>query len=152
RFEGNKKYSNKKLLKKLTSKTGEPLNEQKLFNDSQEIQKMYQKAGYQKTEVKAVPLIDEQTGRGKVTFEIKETPKVKVANVEFVGAKAFAQKKLRKAIKTRRRWMFSWITGSGVLKDEQFDEDKEKLAEFYRNEGYIDFELKDVKFDYKDPK
>jgi outer membrane protein assembly factor BamA len=56
RFEGNKKYSGRKLLRKVTSKTGEPLNEQKLFTDSQEIQKMYQKAGYQKTEVKAVPV------------------------------------------------------------------------------------------------
>ena len=47
--------------------------------------------------------------------------------------------------------MFSWLTGSGVLKDEQFEEDKEKLAEFYRDEGYIDFEIKDVQFDYTDP-
>src|SRR5262249_24895837 len=69
---------------------------------------------------------------------------------DFVGSKAFPQKKLRKVIKTRRRWMFSWITGSGVLKDEQFDEDKDKLAEFYRDEGYIDFEIKDIKFDYTD--
>jgi outer membrane protein insertion porin family len=152
RFEGNKKYSAKKLLKKITSKTGEPLDERKIFADSQEIQKIYQKAGYQKTEVKAVPSIDDQTGRGKVTFEIKETPKVKIADVEFVGAKAFPQKKLRKVIKTRRHWMFSWITGSGVLKDEQFEEDKEKIAEFYRGEGYIDFELKEVTFDYKNPK
>src|SRR5215831_6642141 len=68
RFEGNKKYNNKKLLKKVTSKIGEPLDERKLFNDSQEIQKMYQKAGYQKTTVKAVPAIDEQAGRGTVTF------------------------------------------------------------------------------------
>ncbi len=153
RFEGNKKYSNSKLQKKLTSKIGEPLDERKLFTDSLEIQKLYQKAGYQKTEVKvAPPAIDEQTGRGRVTFEIKESPKVRISNVQFVDANAFTQKKLRKTIKTRRRWMFSWITGSGVLKDEQFEEDKEKLSDFYRNEGYIDFELKDVNFDYKDPK
>ena len=38
RFEGNKKYSNSKLLKKVSSKIGEPLDEYKLFKDSQEIQ------------------------------------------------------------------------------------------------------------------
>src|SRR5215471_18056013 len=43
RFEGNKKFANKKLLKKVTSKVGEPLDERKLFSDAQEIQKMYQK-------------------------------------------------------------------------------------------------------------
>ncbi|MBI3849474.1 MAG: outer membrane protein assembly factor BamA [Verrucomicrobia bacterium] len=145
KFEGNKKYSNEKLKKKLTSKEGEPLDERKLFVDSQEIQKMYQKAGYPRTEVKAVPSIDEATGRGTATFQIKESRKVKIKAVAFEGAQAFTQKKLRKQIKTRKHWMFSWITGSGVFKDEQFEDDKEKLAEFYRKEGYIDFEIKEVK-------
>src|ERR1044071_1470337 len=152
RFEGNKKWNNKKLLKKVSSKIGEPLDERKLFTDSQEIQKMYQKAGFQKTQVKYRTEIEENAGRGKVTFEITETPKVKIARVDFVGAQVFPQKKLRKVIKTRRRWMFSWLTGSGVLKDEQFDEDKEKLAEFYRDHGYIDFEIKDIQFLHPTPK
>ena len=78
---------------------------------------MYQKAGYQKTQVKYVLNIDENAGRGTVTFEITESPKVKILRVEFEGARAFKQKKLRKVIKTRRRWMFSWLTGSGKLKD-----------------------------------
>lgn len=153
RFEGNKKYSRKKLLKKVTSKPGEPLDERKLFADAQEMQKMYQKAGYQKTTVRYLPPnIEESAGRGSVTFEIVEAPKVKIKDVEFVNAQAFKQRKLRKTIKTRRHWMWSWITGSGKLKDEQFEDDKEKLAEFYQNEGYIDFEIKDIKFDYINPK
>lgn len=152
RLQGNKKYKNRKLLKKATSKVGEPLNEQKLFNDAQEMLKIYQKAGYQRTTVRYLPpVIDANSGRGSVTFEIVEAPKVKIADVEFIGAEAFKQKKLRKQIKTRRHWMFSWLTGSGVLKDEVFDEDKEKLADFYREAGYIDFELKDVKQDYTSP-
>lgn len=153
RFEGNDKYSRKKLLKIVTSKVGDPLDERKLFTDAQEIQKKYQKDGYQRTTVKyAPPVIDEAAGRGSVTFEIVEAPKVKIDDVEFVGAKEFKQKKLRKVIKTRRWWMFSWITGSGKLKDEQFQEDKQRLLEFYQNEGYIDFEIQDVKFDYLTPK
>ena len=153
RFEGNKKFSRKKLLKKVTSKVGEPLDDRKLFLDAQELEKLYQKSGYSKTTVKPEPKIDnEAAGRGSVTFEIQEAPKVKVEDVEFIGAKAFTQRKLRKVLKTRRWWMFSWITGGGVLKDEQFQEDKEKLSDFYRNEGYIDFEIKDIKFDYLNPK
>ncbi|MCL5099315.1 MAG: outer membrane protein assembly factor BamA [Candidatus Omnitrophica bacterium] len=151
-FVGNKKYSRAKLLKKISSKTGEPLDERKLFNDSQVILKMYQKAGYQKAKVRPVPNIDEQAGRGTVTFEIDEGPRLKIERVEFVGVHAFKEKKLRKVIKTRRHWMFSWLTGSGVLKEDQFDDDKEKLVDFYRNEGYIDFEIKDIKFDEINPK
>jgi outer membrane protein insertion porin family len=146
KFQGNTKFKSAKLLKKISSKVDAPLDERKLFTDTQDLQKLYQKKGYQRTQVKYVLGIDETAGRGTVTFEITETPKVKILEVDFVGAKAFPLKKLRKTIKTRKHWMFSWITGSGVLKDEQFDEDKERLTELYREKGYIDFEIKDVQF------
>ena len=153
RLEGNEKYSERKISKKLTSRTGEPLEEYKLFTDAREIEKMYEKAGYQGTEVRYdPPVVIESTGRATVTFVITEKPKVKIEDVIFVGSKAFTQRKLRKTIKTRRRWMFSWLMGSGVLKEDQFEDDKETLADAYRAEGYIDFEIKDVHFDYINPK
>ncbi len=151
RFEGNKKFSDRKLRSKLTSKVGQPLDEHKLFLDAQEIQKRYQKTGYQKTEVRPTVTPDENAGTAVATFDIKEAPKVHIKDVVFDNAAAFTQRKLRKTIKTRRHWIFSWITGSGVLKNDQFEEDKDHLVEFYRNHGYIDFEIKDVKFDYPDP-
>ena len=146
RFQGNTKFKSPKLLKKISSKAEEPLDERKLFTDTQEIQKLYQKKGYPRTQVKYVLNIDENAGRGTATFQVTETPKVKILEVDFIGAKAFPVKKLRKTIKTRAHWMCSWITGSGVFKDDQFDEDKEKLIAFYRDKGYIDFEIKDIQF------
>ena len=152
RFEGNQKFSNKKLLGKITSKIGQPLDERKLFYDAEEIQKLYQKSGYQKTTVTNTPSINEQLGRGSVTFAINESPRVKIKDIEFVDAKAFPQRKLRGTLKTRRRWWLSWLTGSGVLKDEEFDEDKDKLGDFYRSKGYIDFEIRDIQFEQINPK
>ena len=144
KFQGNTKFTTAKLKAKLTSKVGEPLDERKLFTDGQEIQKLYQKKGYPNTEVKAVSSVIEESGRATASFEITESPKVKILEVDFIGAKDVPEKKLRKVIKTRNHWMFSWITGSGYLKDEQLQEDKEKLVEFYRDKGYIDFEIKEV--------
>ena len=151
RFEGNKKYSVSKLKKKVASKVGDPCDDRKLFTDAQAIREMYQKAGLHKTEVEYKYDPDESSGRATVTFKITETPKIRIVDVTFDGADSFKQKKLRKTIKTRRHWMFSWITGSGKLKDEQLDDDKETLAEFYHDAGYIDYELKDVKYDYSSP-
>jgi outer membrane protein insertion porin family len=145
KFRGNKKFSDAKLRKKITTKVNEPLDERKLFTDTQTIQEMYQKAGYPRTEVKYEPVIEEAAGRATVTFVITESPKVKIVEVNFVGANAFKESKLRKVIKTRRRWMFSWITQSGYFKDDVLEDDKEKLAEFYHDHGYIDFDIKDVK-------
>ncbi|MCZ7639044.1 MAG: outer membrane protein assembly factor BamA [Verrucomicrobia bacterium] len=151
-FTGNSKYSTKKLQKKVTSKVGQPLDEQKLFNDTQEILKLYQKAGYQRTQVKYVPVIDANLGNGTVTFEITEAPKVKIKDVQFINAQAFPQRKLRSTLKTRRHWMFSWLTGSGKLKDDVLAEDRQRLGEFYRGEGYIDFQLEDIQFEQLNPK
>jgi outer membrane protein insertion porin family len=151
-FTGNKKYSTARLMKKVTVKVGEPLDDLKLFNDAQEIKKLYEKAGYPKTKVEAVPIPDERSGRASVTFEITESPKIRISDVAFEGAEAFTQRKLRRQLKTRRHWWLSWLTQSGVLKEDQFEDDKEKLIEFYREAGYIDFELKEVKQIQKGPR
>ncbi len=152
RFDGNKQYSDAKLSRKLTSKVGDPLDEAKLFNDTLELQKFYQKNGYHQTTVTNLVSIDVQAGRGTVTFQIQESPKIKIEGVEFIGAQGVAEKKLKKVVKTRKRWFMSWLTGSGRLKDDVLEDDKDRLAEYYRNAGYIDFELKDVKKDSTGPK
>jgi len=148
KIEGNNKLSASKIRKKITVKVGQSLDEQKLFTDSQEIKKLYEKYGYAGTKVKYVVDVDENAGRGTATFQITEQPKVKIVEIEFVGAKAFSQHQLRKQLKTKERWMFSWLTGSDVFKEDQFEDDKDALMAFYRGHGYLDFEIKDVKFAY----
>ena len=148
KIEGNDKLSNSKLKKKVTSKVGEPLDEQKLFSDVQEMKKVYEKYGLADTQVKYVLNIDEATGHGAVTYHVEESRKVKITDVEFLGAEAFAQKVLRKQVKTRERWSLSWLTGSGYFHQEEFDGDRDRLSDFYHNHGYLDFALKDVKLDH----
>jgi outer membrane protein insertion porin family len=148
KIQGNKKLSDSKIRKKITAKVGQPFDEQKMFSDCQEIQKLYEKYGRAGTRVKYVPNIDENAGRGTVTFEITEAQKIKIKQIDLIGAAAFSQKELRKQLKTKRRWMFSWLTGSGVFKEDDSDADRDQLAEFYHSHGYLDFEIKDVKLDY----
>jgi outer membrane protein insertion porin family len=147
KIEGNKKLSTSKIRKKITVKTGQPLDEQKLFTDTQEIRKLYEKYGRSGTQVKYVLNIDENAGRGTVTFEIAEAVKIKIDRIDFIGAAAFSQKELRGELKTKRHWMWSWLSGNGVFKEDDFDDDRDQLTEFYHNHGYLDFEIKDVKFD-----
>jgi len=148
KLNGNKNLSDSKLKKKITIKTGEPLDEQKIFADVQEMKKLYQKYGYSDTKVKYVLNIDEATGHGTVTYQVQESPKVKITQVNFLGAEVFKQKELRDEVKTTRHGMWSWITGSGYYQQEDFDGDPDRLVEFYHKHGYLDFEVKDVKIEY----
>src|SRR5437762_1013429 len=88
RNEGNRKYNNTRLLKKVKSKIGQPLDDYKLFSDAQEIKKMYEKAGYQQTQVEARQSINQQMGRATVTFEIKEATKVSVTRSDRWSSRA----------------------------------------------------------------
>ena len=148
RFEGNEEIKEKRLTKQVTSKVGEPIDEKTLFEDAKAIREYYQKKGFQNTTVDYVPLINEDRGQGSVTFEIVEAPKVKIDKVLFKGNQAFSQRKLRKVMKTRNRWAFSWLTGSGIFKEDQFEEDKEKLRQHYWESGYVDFAINDLEFSY----
>lgn len=152
RFEGNTKYSRRKLLRQVDSKIGEPLDDYKLFQAAVQMQQLYQKAGYHRTTVRAETVINENLGRGTAVFVVEEGPRTRIVDIEFVGAEALSQRQLRRAIKTRRWWMFSWLTGSGKLKDDQFQEDRGRLLEFYWERGYLDFDIQNVTFEESDPR
>ena len=148
KIEGNQKLSDSKLKKKITVKTGDPLDEQKVFTDVQEVKKLYEKSGYADTKVKYVLNIDEVTGHGTVTYQIQESPKLKITDITFFNAGAFSQKELRGELKTQRHTMWSWLTGSGYLQQDEFDGDPDRLNDFYHNHGYLDFEVTDTKVEH----
>jgi outer membrane protein insertion porin family len=150
-IEGNDKVSSSKIRKKIASKVGEPLDRRKVFSDKQAILELYRKSGYSRTTVDDRIAVDETTGRGTVTFKIKESPKVKIKGLEFVGAEAFSQGKLRKETIGWWRRTFSWLVGYGKFKEDKFDEGKERLTDFYREKGYIDFEIREVQFEHPTP-
>jgi outer membrane protein insertion porin family len=152
RFEGNTKYSRRRLLRLVDSKIGEPLDDYKLFQAAVQMQQLYQKAGHHRTTVQAETIINESLGRGTAVFVIDESPRSRIVEVEFVGAEAIPQRQLRRAIKTRRWWMFSWLTGSGKLKADEFEDDSMRLLEFYQDRGYIDFDIRRVTVEDLDPR
>jgi outer membrane protein insertion porin family len=100
-FSGNERLGDRRLKKKVSSKVGEPIDERKLFTDAREIESLYQKKGYQNTTVEYQPSIIEERGQGTVTFQVNEAARVRIREINFVGASAYKQKKLRKVIKKK---------------------------------------------------
>src|SRR4051812_37399577 len=73
-----------------------------------------------------------------LSFVMNEGPKVRIREIEFVGNKAMSDGTLRKQMKSnKQQYAFSFITGRGTFQEAKFEEDAEKISEFYRNEGYI---------------
>ncbi len=74
----------------------------------------------------------------KVVFDVVEGPKVKVRTMNFNGNTAISDRALGRQMKATKahNWL-SWITGKGTYNESKFDEDAEKVIEYYRNKGYI---------------
>ena len=150
-FEGNtggRKFRESKLRKKIRSRTGETLSRPRIFSDTRAILKEYQKGGYHQARVEYEVRHDEALGQAAVVFQVDPGRKVKIDDIVFENAVAFSQRELRKVFKTRRRWWMSWLTGSGKFETDQWDEDLEMLTQFYQDEGYIDFKVREIKFEY----
>jgi outer membrane protein insertion porin family len=74
----------------------------------------------------------------RVIFEANEGPKVKVRDIEFIGNNQVSDGALKRRMKeTKEHWFLSWITGRGTYQEAKFEEDAEKVEEFYRERGYI---------------
>ena len=83
-----------------------------------------------------------QVGGGPKTvnlvFQINEGPKVKIRDVEFEGNQAFSDRRLNGKLKTNKgKGFLGFIGGGGVYQEAKFEEDADKVVEFYRDRGYI---------------
>jgi outer membrane protein insertion porin family len=103
------------------------------------VRDVYAEKGYQFVEVR--PEIKEVAGGPKlvnVTFNITEGPKVKIRDVDFVGNAAIKDRTLARRLKENKgRGLFSFILGSGTYREDKFEEDADRVIEYYRDRGYI---------------
>lgn len=153
-YDGNVKVKTRRLEKEVKTKANTPLDERQVKEDVTKIREYYQKSGYNQIKVGYTIERNRSTGFGEVIFKIEEGVKVRISRVNFVGNEHVKAGKLRKAIETRKWTIFSWITGRGRFKDDQFQDDIGKLRDYYRELGYLDVEVPadQVQYDYPSPK
>jgi outer membrane protein insertion porin family len=149
-FEGAKRYKEDRLRREVSQKLGDILDSYKAHQDALKIIEMYQKAAYPDVKVDPKITVDRDTGKAILRYVISEGDRVFLKKIEIHGNRAipalkglpWSQTGLLKLMKTRHRWWGSWLSGTGVVRDEQLREDLEKLREHYQSKGYIDMEVR----------
>ena len=147
-IRGAGKIKEAKIKKEIKSKVGEPLSEQQISTDTDKIKDLYLGKGYNQIEVSYKIDTNEEFGRSVVTFIISEGERAYVTEVDFVGNSNLTTKELRKIMKTRKKNLLSFINKSGLFKEDDFKQDLDNLRTYYNSKGYIDMEVKDVKYEY----
>lgn len=152
RFEGNKRMKATRLEKEVKTKANQALDERQVKEDSEKLREYYQKAGYNQVSVTYSIDKDKVGGFGTVIFKLREGEKVKISQIKFAGNKSITARKLKTVMETKRWWMFSWLTGSGRFKDDQFEDDLDKLRDYYREQGFLDVEIAQEKIQFNYPR
>ncbi len=153
KFEGNEKLTSRRLLKETKSKVNLALNERQVKEDAEKLREFYQKEGYNQATVTYAIERDRSAGLGTITFKIKESNKVKIGAIRFTGNGHIKAAALTATMETKKWWMFSWLTGGGRFKDDTFEDDLDKLRDYYREHGYLDVDIppEKIQYDYPTP-
>jgi outer membrane protein insertion porin family len=151
-IEGEKQFKDARLRRECSQKVGDSLDERKAHDDAQKMQDLYQKAGYPDVKVTYEVGLDKDTGKAILTFKVQEGERVFIKLIRFTGNKAYTDQRLCKLLKTRRHWWGSWLAGTGVLKEDDFKEDLDKVRDHYHSNGYIDMDIRGTRIQRVGPK
>jgi len=135
-FEGNKEFDDEKLNEKITLTPG-ALADVTLIQDNVAIlRNFYESEGYWHARI--VPVMKKVTEtESSLTFLIEEGEKVKIDEVRIEGNSALSDRQIKKVMKTRDWWIFSFITKSGYYQKAQMREDIEMIRDLYYDHGYL---------------
>lgn len=134
-IRGNDSIKSKTIKDKLTIIEGRIVSPGAVNSNVQIIKDLYEDKGYLMAEVESefVPAADDP-GKIRLTFSVKEGRKVKVRAISISGNKNFTDDKIRSKMSTKIK---SFLR-SGTFDREKFKEDKTKILDFYKNEGFVD--------------
>jgi len=135
-FQGNKEFETDKLKEKVTITAGAFANHALIMDNVEKLISFYNSEGYWQASV--LPVIRKVSDEGvALTFQIEEGSKVKIKEITIEGNNFISSDEIKKAMETKERWLFSFITGSGIYKKEEMKADIERIRELYHSRGYI---------------
>ena len=141
-FEGNKKKSKRSLKEELDLHTGQILSENAVFEAMEKIRSLYAEKHYHNVTIDTVYTSGVTDFSENLKFVISIGKKTRIKNISFSGNNIFSDRKLLRQFKENKakKWYLPW---GGAWKEDLFDNDKDLLAQFYKNKGYRDFYIVD---------
>jgi outer membrane protein insertion porin family len=135
KLSGNKDIKAKKIKESLSLFEGRLVSPEEIQNNIEKIKNLYSEKGHLLADVavKRIP-VEDSIGQADIEFDISEGKKVKIEGITFSGNQRFPDSKLRGKMSTKQKSFFR----SGNFNRDKYLDDKDKVIDFYKNEGYID--------------
>lgn len=146
---GNEEIDDDDVLEVMNTKSGSVLNPKVLSEDLQKIRQLYREEGYYQAQVDyALEQTDPRQAR--LNINITEGDKLYIKDITIKGAEQVDEGDLKDEMSLSERGFLSWITGSGVLVQEQLERDTAAIEAYYANRGFIDVTVGQPIVDFKE--
>jgi len=139
-FEGNRALKDDKFKEEIQAAPRGIFTAARVQADVQRILELYRQSGRfsAKVEPQYKPL---EQNRVDLVFEITEGPVTGVRSINFIGNKDYSDSRLRSEIVTRQSRLWRFFSSNDNYDPGRLEYDREKLREFYQNNGYYDFRV-----------
>jgi len=136
-FEGNREVDKATLTAEVQLKPRSVFTRAKAQADVQRILDIYRRQGRFAASVDP-KIIELDSNRVNVVYEINEGGATKVQAINFIGNKAFSDSQLRDIISTSQSGLFDFIKGTNIYDPDRLALDRELLRQYYLKNGYAD--------------
>ncbi len=146
--EGAKEVDAGDITAAMSTKVGSVLNDKVLAEDLQKVRELYRKDGFYLAAVEH--RIDTRAGGtgAALVLTVSEGNKLYIKEVKIEGAKLLKESDVKGELMLSERGLLSWITGTGVLKEELLDRDSAAITAYYMNNGFVDVAVGAAKVEY----
>jgi outer membrane protein insertion porin family len=135
-FKGVKKVKKEDLEAVINITPRTIFDPQRVWEGIREAEKFYSSEGYPDATIEYA-LKAKEDNTATLEYTINEGKKIRIEDIRLEGVNAFSKRKLRRLMTTRKKWMFSFLTGAGLLNQDELATDVERLRAFYYDNGYV---------------
>ncbi len=140
-YDGNDKIAADRLKEKVTFITGVTVSQKQVKENVERLRELYREDGYYEATI--IPVVTRTSEDAvSVTFFIKEGRKIKIKDVVVTGTSEISESSLIKVIGTKRyKLLTSWITGAGIYKEVEAQNDVDRIRDYYLDRGYVQVQV-----------
>ncbi|MDR2314066.1 MAG: outer membrane protein assembly factor BamA [Spirochaetaceae bacterium] len=140
-FVGNRGVTRRELLSAVSTKIDDVANSMIIRADETAVHNTYQEKGFPDVQVRS-EIIEAKNDTVELIFYITEGEKSIVTRIFFEGNRIFSNSTLQRQLLMKSKAI--GFGRSGNFQDAKLIADRELLAQFYHNRGYLDAEVTDV--------
>nr|WP_211325278.1 outer membrane protein assembly factor BamA [Larkinella arboricola] len=138
-FVGIKKSEQDALKDKVKLNLGRLISNTLIKNTQLSVKKYFIEKGYLNTKVKIISVPTDSTrNQATMRVSIDKGSKVKINNIEIRGRELVEESKIRLKMKGTKQMRFGRLFTPSKFVPKKFEEDKQKIIEYYNKEGYRD--------------